>query len=54
MSLIAIHPIKRLFQAWKRFRLGRGEKLTRATRHKAEQTQTSKPHHRHGAFLEFP
>jgi len=54
MSLIAIHPIKPLFQAWKRFRLRRGEKLTRATRDKAKQAQSNKQHHRHGAFLEFP
>ena len=54
MSLIAIHPIKPLLQAWKRFRLRRGEKLTRAARDKAKQAQTNKPHRRHGAFLEFP
>ena len=54
MSWIAIHPIKPLLQAWKRFRLRRGEELTRATREKAKQTRTNKAHHRHGAFLEFP
>jgi hypothetical protein len=54
MNLPAIHLIKPLFQAWKRFRLRRGEKLSRATRDKAKQTQTNKPHHRHGVFLEFP
>jgi hypothetical protein len=54
MNHIAIHPIKPLLKAWKRFRLRRGEKLTRATRDKAKQTKTNKPHHRHSAFLEFP
>jgi hypothetical protein len=54
MSLLAIHPTKPLFQAWKRFRLRRGEKLPRATRVKAKQTQAHKSRHRHAAFLEFP
>jgi hypothetical protein len=54
MNLLAIHPIKLLFDAWKRFRLRRREKLPHATRDKAKQTQTNKPHHRHGVFLEFP
>jgi hypothetical protein len=54
MNFIAIHPIRPLFQAWKRFRLRRGGKLTRATRDKAKQTQAKKSHHRHIPFLELP
>jgi hypothetical protein len=54
MSLLAIHPTKALLQAWKRFRLRRGEKHTRLTEEKPQQARTCQPHHRHTAFLEFP
>ena len=54
MSHVAIHPIKPLLQAWKRFRLRRGEKLTPATRDETKETQANKRHSRHAAFLEFP
>jgi hypothetical protein len=54
MSLIVIHPIKPLLQAWKRFRSRLGEELTRRTRKKTKQPQANKTHHRHAAFFEFP
>jgi hypothetical protein len=54
MNLIAIHPIKPLLQAWKRFRMGCGGKFTRVTGDKRKQTEPGQKHHRHVAFLEFP
>jgi hypothetical protein len=54
MNLLAVHPIKALLQAWKRFRLGRGEKTTRLTEQKSKQARACQRHHRHSAFLEFP
>lgn len=54
MSLISIHPIKPLLEAWNRLRSKRGESVKRAIKGKSKQTQVRKPHHRHAAFLEFP
>ena len=54
MNRIAVHPIKTLVQAWKRFSLRVGLKGTPAAGQKPQPSQTSKPRRRHTAFLEFP
>jgi hypothetical protein len=53
MNLFTVHPIRPLLQAWERFRLRCGKRLTRANWASAKQTQARRLHHRHGAFLEL-
>jgi len=54
MSLISVHPIKPLLEAWKRLRLMRGKNCARGSEGKPKQSRVSKPHNRHTAFLELP
>jgi len=53
MNLIAIHPIKPLFQAWKRFRCAVARN-SRAQPGTNQNNPSQQSHHRHGAFFELP